>query len=172
MVKKSKVEREARKMERLAKLISSEYTKRYLKEGDKIKPFVLKILGNEIGRAVSLWLGEYIFQIPADDVCDYRDSMMPCAQLGAAYAALKILKGRTDSKILYLACSYGLGMRLLADAGYVNTEGIDCDKKAVDFCNSQGLKARFGDATETGFDGGSFDMGYIQRFCLRELWLF
>ena len=168
MTKRSKAEREERKLHRLREILDSDSLKRYIEEGDKIKPLVLKILGNEIGRFITFHIADLLLRIRFNSVYDYRDSMMPAGQLGAPYAALEILKSGKNSKILYFACSYGLGMRMMAEAGYGNIEGIDLDKKAVDFCNSQGLKARVADATKTGLDSESFDLVITRDFVVPE----
>ncbi|MFC1697999.1 hypothetical protein ACFL1H_06675, partial [Nanoarchaeota archaeon] len=67
---------------------------------------------------------------------NFLHSMEPRGQIPALFGALKYCN--EESKILYVASSYGLGMKLIEEAGF-NVKGIDFDENAVDFCKSQGL---------------------------------
>lgn len=138
---------------------NSEAIKNYLVESEKVKPILFNFFNSGfLGTLIeSLIFGE----------CrsgNYRDSLFLHSQKPALYAALDLHGENKKANILYVASSYGLGMKLIKEAGYENIKGIDIDKKAVDFCTSQGLDCIVGDAAKTPFSGQSFDMVVSRDF--------
>ncbi len=141
-------------IDRIAK---SDEIHKYVKSLEKAKPWPLKIFGD--------WL---LLNILFPETGDYRDSTSLEFQKPAAFSAIDILGQKEDAQVLYVASSYGLGMTLIAAAGYKNVRGIDVDAKAVAFCQSQGLDARVMDALRIDFPDNFFDMVVSRDFVVSD----
>ena len=104
------------------------------------------------------------------DAKPLSDSTIPEIHKPALYAVMRLLGDAKTASILYVASSYGLGMKMISEAGYRNIRGIDVDKMAVDFCVSQGLHANVMDAAQTSFPDNSFDIVVSRDFVAPTYW--
>lgn len=138
-------------MTSLDTVVNSPPVQEYLKALEKARPLSVRLLGR--GNLARIFGND-----------NFVDSTIPGVQIPALYAVTKLLAGNKGASILYAAPSYGLGMKMIAEAGYTNIRGIDLDEKAVDFCKSQGLSADVRDAADTGFRPNSFDMVVSRDF--------
>ena len=85
----------------------------------------------------------------------------------ALHAALDSIDPEEDHRILYVASSYGLGMLFIKEAGY-QVQGIDIDKRALRFCQEQGLNVRRMNAAHMEFEDESFDMVISRDFIVGD----
>ncbi len=95
---------------------------------------------------------------------NFKDSTAVAGQLPAQYAALSILGKNKKARILYVASSYGLGMRMLKLAGFENVYGIDLSESGLKFCKSQGLSVTKMDAKKLNFKDDTFDLVISRDF--------
>jgi len=91
-------------------------------------------------------------------------SMDEMAQSPALAAVMALAGNRRDTKILYVASSYGLGLKMLQLAGFTNITGVDIDENAVEFSQSQGLDAKAMDASHMDFPDETFDVVVSRNF--------
>jgi len=150
-------------------IVNSEQIKNYLEAAKEYKPLSIKLLGDNLLSQI-LGGGNYI------------DSLTVQAQIPAVQTLLNDFPNK-DIQILYVASSYGLGMEMIMESGYQNMQGIDIDKKAIEFCTEQNLNTNYMDATDMDFGNGTFDIvisrdlidsiGYLEEFdrlgVLREM---
>lgn len=137
-------------LKNIDEIVRAESVQSYLKAAEKYKPLSIRLLG-------SGFLTSIVDVVLHSGAGDYRDSLTVPAQVPAVYALLSEFPNK-DVNILYVASSYGLGMKLIKEAGYQNVEGIDIDLKALTFCLEQGLNATFMNATHMDFEDGKFDL--------------
>ncbi|NWF75839.1 MAG: class I SAM-dependent methyltransferase [Nitrospirae bacterium] len=70
-----------------------------------------------------------------------------------------IMKARKDIEILEVGCSGGPLMLSLKRHGFVNVNGIDISKEAIDLCKNKGLnEVLVSDAENTGLKNQLFDL--------------
>lgn len=141
-------------MTAIGSLIDSEPIQAYLQALEKVKPGSVKLLGKNLGR------------ILGND--NFIDSTIPETQLPAVYAVEKLLSDNKKASILYAACSYGLAMKMISEAGYPCIRGVDIDERAVNFCTSQGIRANVMDAASTNFPNESFDLVVSRDFAATD----
>lgn len=78
---------------------------------------------------------------------------------------MKILQRRKqkNSKVLYIACAFGVGVALVKELGY-DVKGIDINESYVQECTTRGLDVSVGDACSILFPDESFDVTISKDF--------
>ena len=97
-----------------------------------------------------------------------------CSYIPGHSAALEVLSEECEdsSNVLYMACSYGIGVKILESLGY-NVRGIDLDNIAVEEARIRGLDVSLENAftiNPNDIPSGSFDV-VISRDFLRADYL-
>ncbi len=74
-------------------------------------------------------------------------------------------------RVLDVGCGTGKNMDFLKSLGYINVQGIDYSREAIEFCHKRNLKqAQVGSITNIAFADNSFDVVYCMDVlgCLDE----
>jgi len=129
-------------MRKIAELLESDPMQDFITSAESIDPVAIR--------------DRYRFETRQRGRGDYIDSLLAGTQIPAVYTILVLFPDR-EIKILYVASSYGLGMKLIQEAGYTNIQGIDIDEKAVEFTSSQELDTMVMDASQMEFEDNTFD---------------
>ncbi len=147
-------------------ITKSEAVSQHILAGEKVKPLVLRLPSSiqlRIENLAGKLLGrEYHLAF------DYRYSLDPITSVPDVFAVLETLGRNRDASLLYVAPSYGLAMRMIIEAGYKNIIGIDNNKKAVKFCQQQGLDVRLWSDSYAFFPEDTFDMIILKDSLVKE----
>lgn len=83
--------------------------------------------------------------------------LLPTERIESGFQVLYLKKDSMKKKLLDIGCGNGQFIRRMATLGW-ETEGVDVDKKAVDYCVSKGLTVHYGNLEDIKLKENCYDV--------------